>query len=137
MPLAPVPRCPKLVAPAVTAILAVLLPLAYASPPDPTWIAGIYDNADYDDVVALVTDGTGVSSGQAPARVAHGAVARVLVVRPGPTLDRTLPARMSRGPPVDARDTPVNLPSRHRTERYLPRGLLVADHPPAKRCSGR
>lgn len=29
--------------------------LAFASPPDPTWIAGIYDDADYDDVVALVT----------------------------------------------------------------------------------
>ena len=139
MPLARVLRCPKLFIPAVTGIFAVLLPLAYASPPDPTWVAGIYDDADYDDVVGLVTDGTGVSSGQAPARVPHGAVARVLVVKPGPTLDRTLPARMSRGPPVDARDTSVNLQSnpRHCAERYLPRGLLVADHPPAERFSVR
>jgi hypothetical protein len=45
-----------LLAPALTAILAVLIPLAYASPPDPTWIAGIYSDADYDDaVVALVS----------------------------------------------------------------------------------
>ncbi len=30
-------------------------PLAYASPPDPTWIAGVYDDADYDDVVVAVS----------------------------------------------------------------------------------
>jgi hypothetical protein len=29
--------------------------LAHASPPDPTWIPGIYDDADFDDVVGLVT----------------------------------------------------------------------------------
>ena len=35
----------------------VLLPLAAgASPPDPTWLAGIYDEADGDDVVGLVDD---------------------------------------------------------------------------------
>jgi hypothetical protein len=33
--------------------------LAYASPADPSWIPGIYDDADYDDVVALVTSGAG------------------------------------------------------------------------------
>jgi hypothetical protein len=31
--------------------LAALLPLAYASPPDPTWLAGYWDDDDYDDVV--------------------------------------------------------------------------------------
>jgi hypothetical protein len=36
-----------------------LTPLAYASPPDPSWIRGIYDGADYDDVVLLITSGTG------------------------------------------------------------------------------
>jgi hypothetical protein len=30
--------------------------LAYASPPDPTWLPGIYDNADYDDVIGLLAD---------------------------------------------------------------------------------
>jgi hypothetical protein len=38
----------------VGAMLA-LTPLAQASPPDQTWIAGLYDNADYDDVVRAVT----------------------------------------------------------------------------------
>jgi len=38
---------------------AVLPALAYASPPDPSWILGIYDDADHDDVVVLATSGTG------------------------------------------------------------------------------
>ena len=37
------------------AVLVVLTPLAQASPPDQTWIGGFYDDADYDDVVLLVT----------------------------------------------------------------------------------
>jgi len=40
-------------------LLALLLidpvTLAYASPPDQTWLAGIYDQADFDDVVGLLT----------------------------------------------------------------------------------
>jgi len=36
-------------------LLIVLTPLAQASPPDQTWIGGFYDDADYDDVVLLVT----------------------------------------------------------------------------------
>ena len=38
----------------VGAMLA-LGPLAQASPPDQTWIPGLYDNADYDDVVSAAT----------------------------------------------------------------------------------
>ena len=34
--------------------VASLSGLAYASPPDPTWIPGVYDDADFDDVVGLV-----------------------------------------------------------------------------------
>ena len=41
------------------ACLISLTPLAEARPPDPTWIPGIYDNADYDDVVRLLTSGSG------------------------------------------------------------------------------
>lgn len=37
------------------AVVAALVPLAQASPPDQTWISGIYDNADYDDVILLIT----------------------------------------------------------------------------------
>jgi hypothetical protein len=39
------------------AIALVFLPaLAFASPPDPSWIVGIYDGADGDDIVTLVAD---------------------------------------------------------------------------------
>jgi hypothetical protein len=42
----------------VLLVLATLPSLAYASPPDPSWIPGLYDDADYDDVVVLLTSGT-------------------------------------------------------------------------------
>ena len=35
--------------------------LASASPPDPGWISGLWDNGDYDDVILLVTSGVGVA----------------------------------------------------------------------------
>lgn len=40
---------------------ACLVPAAHGSPPDPTWIAGLYDNADFDDVVVLITSTLGVA----------------------------------------------------------------------------
>jgi len=49
-------------------VLLLLLPLsgltslAYASPPDPSWIRGIYDGADCDDVVVLVTSSTALTA---------------------------------------------------------------------------
>ena len=41
---------------ALLLVLAVagLTPLAKASPPDPTWVAGFWDNGDYDDIVLLI-----------------------------------------------------------------------------------
>lgn len=43
----------------LTAPVAVLAPMAHASPPDQTWIAGFYDNADYDDVISATTSAVG------------------------------------------------------------------------------
>ena len=40
--------------------LFVLTALAQASPPDPTWIPGIYDDGDFDDVVVFLADGAAV-----------------------------------------------------------------------------
>jgi hypothetical protein len=36
-------------------VLLTSVPLAYASPPDQTWIGGWYDDADFDNVVLSVT----------------------------------------------------------------------------------
>ena len=46
----------------LTLILATLTPLAHATPPDPTWIGGLYDNADYDDVIILATSSTSLTA---------------------------------------------------------------------------
>lgn len=35
--------------------------LAYGGPPDPFWIRGVYDGADYDDVVLLTTSEAGAA----------------------------------------------------------------------------
>src|SRR5499433_988761 len=40
----------------VLALLAIIpVTIAHASPPDQTWLAGVYDQADFDDVVGLLT----------------------------------------------------------------------------------
>jgi hypothetical protein len=47
----------------------ILLPaIAFASPPDPSWIPGIYDGADGDDIVNLVYE-TSAAKTAAPAHV--------------------------------------------------------------------
>jgi hypothetical protein len=35
--------------------LVSLSPLAYASPPDPTWMDGFFDDLDFDDVVVSIS----------------------------------------------------------------------------------
>jgi len=51
------------------ALALILLPsIAFASPPDPSWIAGIYDGADGDDVVSLVYETSAAKTG-APSHV--------------------------------------------------------------------
>src|SRR5215831_8173422 len=44
----------------IIAALMLIAPIAFASPPDPLWIAGIYDGADGDDVVSLVYETAGI-----------------------------------------------------------------------------
>ena len=47
----------------VVLLLGILLTLplcAYASPTDPTWIPGLYDDNDYDDVILFITGAVGV-----------------------------------------------------------------------------
>jgi hypothetical protein len=40
---------------ALMLVLSVLTALAYASPPDPTWVSGFFDDGDNDDAVFLIT----------------------------------------------------------------------------------
>jgi hypothetical protein len=39
----------------LVAFILTLTGLAYASPPDPTWNAGLYDDDDFDNVVDFIT----------------------------------------------------------------------------------
>jgi hypothetical protein len=50
------------------------LALAHAAPPDPIWINGIYDGADHDDLITLLTDAAGLPDTRALA------VARLLLL---------------------------------------------------------
>ena len=50
-----------------TTVALVFIPLAltslcYASPPDQTWIGGLYDDADHDDIVLEILDTSAVPS---------------------------------------------------------------------------
>jgi len=40
---------------ALQVVLIPLTPLAYASPPDPTWVSGFFDDDDNDNGVFLIT----------------------------------------------------------------------------------
>jgi len=51
----------------VLGVLAGLVPLAHARPPDPTWIAGLYDGADLDDVVLAIVSADVAASPSTPA----------------------------------------------------------------------
>lgn len=92
----------RLVALLLLGALAALSPLAYASPPDPTWIAGLYDDGDSDAVVLLVVDG--VSDLPAASVATLAVIAIVIGMVPGlcPHKAAGLPrlADFGRAPPL-------------------------------------
>jgi|SRR5262245_7138172 len=74
----------------------ILLPaIAFASPPDPSWVAGFYDGADGDDIVCLVYE-TSATSATAPSHL--GPLPCLLEV-PLEGIARNVPGRdYTRGP---------------------------------------
>ena len=48
-------------------VLAAISGLAYASPADPSWVSGVYDDADFDDVVGLVISAEALTITASPA----------------------------------------------------------------------
>ncbi len=83
------------------AVLGALVPLAHASPPDQTWIRGLYDDGDYDDVVILGTSAVAVLDVAAPVLGAGVLVAvdRVPDPVPAPPSGRGTAPHCSRAPP--------------------------------------
>ena len=78
-----------------------LVTLAHASPPDPSWVQGIYDDADHDDVAIFLTSETGevrvVTTPHPPIPLAAGRAA-ASTERAGPIV--AVSATRSRAPPV-------------------------------------
>ena len=83
-------------------LVSSLTPLAQASPPDPTWLRGLYDDGDYDDIVVMVL--SDVAAVEASMR--HGDGPRLRIVAPAPPNDesprlRLRPSASSpRAPPI-------------------------------------
>jgi len=68
-------------------LISTLSVLAYASPPDPSWVRGIYDDADFDDVVCLIIADAGLFD---DAAVVEGRPDFVLVGAEVPPDDRSV-----------------------------------------------
>src|SRR5206468_11612910 len=77
-------------------------PLAYASPPDPGWIAGFWDNGDYDDVVLLATSSVGTTDGHLPWHTKSAVVVIASVSAPDESLLSACPLSSwhTRAPPA-------------------------------------
>ena len=86
----------------VISTIIALTPLAHASPPDQTWIAGLYDNADYDDIVLSITTALGVVESCMDRE--SGPIRPVVAVLPQiderPRLVPELSSNLTRAPPA-------------------------------------
>jgi hypothetical protein len=86
----------------LVAALVTLVPLAHGSPPDPTWIAGLYDDADHDEAVLAITDAFAAPAGDgtpiSPARVSNP---RVVVAHSARPAAPPLISPVNRAPPLD------------------------------------
>ena len=51
-------RCTGRVVWLLVTLMVILMPMAWAIPIDPSWIKGVYDGGDFDDVVSFLTSGT-------------------------------------------------------------------------------
>jgi hypothetical protein len=91
----------RVVAILLVAALGTLVPLAHSSPPDPTWIAGLYDDGDHDEAVLAITDAFGSPAVDrtaiSPVRVSNPRVAVAGFIRPG---SPSLISPVDRAPPL-------------------------------------
>jgi len=81
----------------LVSLMLTLTGLAYASPPDPTWTRGIYDDADFDDVVGYLTSASGLVEDIATPDLRPGDVL-VISLLPSPGLIVSLDPSVSRHP---------------------------------------
>jgi len=86
----------------VVGLLLSLVPLAHSSPPDPTWLPGVWDNGDYDDIVTLVTSSSGLVDAAVDSEIDCLPVvfARVRDLTTGPFAASPLLSDCPRAPPA-------------------------------------
>src|SRR5215470_8477303 len=98
--------CPRQQRPPSSILLPVVLALillpaiAFASPPDPSWIAGIYDGADGDDIVNLVYDTSAVTTAASSYIGPLHSMPGILIERITPRLPGRRFAQGPRAPPA-------------------------------------
>lgn len=82
--------------------LGALAPLAFASPPDPLWIGGVFDGGDSDDVVVAATSAEAAADG-VPLREAEIVLVAGATVAPADSsvpIHPLFPVRPGRAPPA-------------------------------------
>jgi len=91
----------RAISPSLPIVMALLLlpAIAFASPPDPSWIAGIYDGADSDDVVTLVYETAGVGAAWLGSALPLSRSSTALLVSGPGTIHGFPPHQFTRGPP--------------------------------------
>jgi hypothetical protein len=93
---------PIVLALVLVALMLTLTPLAYADPPDPTWIPGLWDDDDFDDVVNYVTSAAGLVHGPVTCELRPVALPAVLRLPPADAAVASAPRSASspRAPPI-------------------------------------
>jgi hypothetical protein len=88
------------VAAAALVLVALWAPLvAAANVPDPTWIAGLYDGADADEILLLIWDGTPAVAVTPPALLEPRAAVPAPTAAIAPVTVSLPRAAVSRAPP--------------------------------------
>ena len=80
----------------------IVVPLAHAMPPDPSWIAGIYDGGDLDDLFALLlgSDGTVEGSPEKPGHPPLQIIGSLSLLPAETAREVPYPPARSRAPPA-------------------------------------
>ena len=83
-------------------IVGILTPIAQASPPDPSWIRGMYDDNDFDDVIGMITAGSGLVGEitRVELRPDRIIIAAILPLDDGPVPSLSLASAQPRAPPA-------------------------------------
>ena len=85
----------------VAALLTALVPAAYATPPDPTWIAGYWDDGDFDNAVLFLVSACAVAVAPTPDAAPHwGELASIDLSQPGAAPVTSRAAASPRAPPL-------------------------------------